>query len=124
MRLWRLGSTHEEGNDAFHRDQDFVWISEKDTKDGKISEIRCDTQKLKYHTEDHDRNAFDSLSWVDRNHVKHRWWVPHSERTACLVHFMKECMGHNSDPLEVMFPSATAKEVWEAREGFHVEKVH
>jgi hypothetical protein len=111
VRGKKEGNNKNEGNDAFHRHQDFVWISESDMKDGRISEIRCDTQKLKYRTEDLDRNAFDRLSRVDRNHVKHRWWVPpHSERTACLVHFVKECMGHNSDPMEVMFPSATAKE--------------
>jgi hypothetical protein len=97
------------GLDAFHRDQDFVWISENNREDGKISEIRSDTRKWKYRTEKQDRKAFHSLFREDQNHVKHRWWEPDWERTACLVHFVNECMAQRSDPFEVMYNSATAK---------------
>ena len=97
------------GLDAFHRDQDFVWISENNREDGKISEIRSDTRKRKYRMEEQDRKAFHSLFREDQNHVKHRWWEPDWERTACLVHFVNECMAQSSDPFEVMYSSATAK---------------
>ena len=97
------------GLDAFHRDQDFVWMSEKNREDGKISEMRSNTRKRKYRTEDQDRKAFHSLSRLDQNHVKHRWWEPDWDRTACLVHFVNECMAQSGDPLEVMYSSATAK---------------
>jgi hypothetical protein len=99
------------GHDAFHKDQDFVWISDETRNNGKITEIRCNSKKAKYRTEDYDRKAYYSLLRVDSNYVTHRWWEPKAtSRTECLVHFVKECLGSNSDPLEVLYSSANAKD--------------
>jgi hypothetical protein len=98
------------GHDAFHRQQDFVWIAQDDRKSGKISEMRHGNKMPKYRLEEDDRDAFHKLSRVDRNDAKHHWWEPIPERQTCLEHFVKECISANSDPLEVMYSSASAKE--------------
>jgi molybdopterin converting factor small subunit len=97
------------GHDAFHKDQDFVWIAQENRNNGKITKIRREDKKPKYRMEDQDRHAFQGLLREDNNCVKHRWWEPKSDRTSCLVHFVHECMHSNSDPLEVMYSSATAQ---------------
>jgi hypothetical protein len=97
------------GHDAFHKDQDFVWIAQENRNNGIISEFRREDKKPMYRSEDQDRHAFHGLLRVDDNCIKHRWWVPKPDRTECLVHFVKECIHSGNDPMEVMYSSAAGK---------------
>jgi hypothetical protein len=92
------------GNDAFHKDQDFVWISEYRADESIITEVHRGNKPV-YRTEDHDRRAFEELPRHDSNPVRHQWWIPRPDRTSCLVHFVNECISNGSDPLEIMFSS-------------------
>jgi hypothetical protein len=97
------------GNDAFHKDQDFLWISEGKGSDGMITEIRRGRRAI-YRTEESDRRDYDSLDHDDSTMIKHRWWLPKPDRTDCLVHFVKECISTGSDPMEVLYSSKKGKE--------------
>ena len=59
------------GHDAFHNDQDFVWIAQENRNNGIISEFRREDKKPMYRSEDQDRHAFHGLLRVDDNCIKH-----------------------------------------------------
>ena len=97
----------QSGKDAYHRDQDFVWISSREINGdvGIINNLRPGRKTLRQN-EDQDKKAFHKIPSGDSNQVKHQWWIPEPNRTDCLVHFVKECLANNSDPLEVMHCSS------------------
>jgi hypothetical protein len=96
------------GNDAFHRDQDFVWIStDYNCEESIITEV-IKGKVTKYRTEKDDRSAVRKLAREDLRQVKHQWWIPEPNRNACLAHFVKECLANGSNPMEVIHPSAVA----------------
>ena len=100
------------GNDAYHRTQDFVWISDARTKNNKtLMEIRSGNEEVLHRTERDDLDAFLSMKLTDEHKVKHKWWIPPPNRSACLIHFVKECMALNDNPMEVLHSShlGTAK---------------
>ena len=103
----RKSSGAATGKDAYHRDQDFVWMSSTDMngKVGIINTIRKGEKTIR-RSETQDRKAFLKLRSGDSNQVQHKWWIPEPNRTDCLVHFVKECLQNNSDPLEVMHCSS------------------
>ena len=83
----------QSGKDAYHRDQDFVWMSstEMNGEVGIINTIRPGKKTI-HRNEDQDRKAFHKIRSGDSNQVKHQWWIPEPNRTDCLVHFVKECL--------------------------------
>jgi hypothetical protein len=48
------------GNDAFHKDQDFLWISEEQGLDCMITEIRRERRPI-YRTDESDHRDFEAL---------------------------------------------------------------
>jgi hypothetical protein len=107
----RAGKGNDPGQDAYHRDQDFVWISsyEKNGDVGIINDLRPGKRTIR-RNEDQDRKAFHKITSGDSNQVKHQWWIPEPNRMDCLAHFVRECLANNSDPLEVMHPSSKGRE--------------
>ena len=99
------------GNDGFHRDQDFVWISmECECEESIINEV-MKGKTIKYRKEeDDDLSAICNLRRDDSNKRKHEWWIPEPNRNACLAHFVKECISNGSNPMEVVHPSAVGKD--------------
>jgi hypothetical protein len=96
------------GNDAFHKDQDFVWISEYRAVKSIITKVHSGENPV-YGTEDDNHSVFQNLPRHDSNQVKHQWWIPKPDRTDCLIHFVNECVSSGSDPLEIMFSSAKGR---------------
>jgi hypothetical protein len=99
------------GTDVYFKAQDFVWISSDHHGDnGIISELRYGSKRAILRPEDKDRNAFHELHREDSNPVRHQWWIPEPDRMECLSHFVKECLASNCNPLEVLHPSANARD--------------
>jgi hypothetical protein len=90
------------GNDAFHKDQDFLWISKEQGSDCMITEIRRGRRPI-YRAEESDCRDFETLNLEDSSRVKHQWWLPEPNRTDCLVHFVNECVDSGSDPPDVFY---------------------
>jgi hypothetical protein len=98
------------GNDGFHRDQDFVWISmECECEESIINEV-TKGKTIKYRKEEDDLSAIHNLRRDDSIKRKHEWWIPEPNRNACLAHFVKECISNGSNPMEVVHPSAVGKD--------------
>ena len=61
------------GTDAYHKDQDFVWISSAlEGDDGIITELRVGMDPIS-RSEEQDRRALQQLRREDKNQVQHRW---------------------------------------------------
>ena len=98
------------GNDGFHRDQDFVWIStDYECEESIITEV-IKGKATKYRKEEDDLSTIQNLRWEDSSENKHQWWIPEPNRNACLAHFVKECISNGSNPMEVVHPSAVGKD--------------
>jgi hypothetical protein len=99
---------NDAGKDAFYEGQDLVWVEDTLDNNEIIKEIQQGMKRPMHRTKCDDRNTLESLHQEDTNKVKHRWWIPPPDKTACLVHFVKECYSNGSDPLEVLAPSASS----------------
>ena len=94
------------GNDGFHRDQDFVWIStDYECEESIITEV-IKGKATKYRNKEDDLTAIQNLTGDNLSQVKHQWWIPEPNRNACLAHFVQECISNGSNPMEVVHPSA------------------
>jgi hypothetical protein len=94
------------GTDAYHKDQDFVWMStDSSANDNTITERRAGSKKAMKRSKDDDHKLLGELCHGDLNEVKHQWWIPKPDRTECLVHFMNECISSGSNPMEVLHSS-------------------
>jgi hypothetical protein len=102
----RATKGHAPGNDAYHKDQDFVWISSDLEEDNPIITELRDGRNIFTRSEEQDRITFQQLMRQDKNKVQHRWWIPKPNRTDCLAHFVKECLANGSNPMEIMHSSA------------------
>jgi hypothetical protein len=97
------------GNDGYHRDQDFVWIStDYECEESIIMEV-IKGRATKYRKEEDDLSSVRTLPRDDSSKVKHRWWIPEPNKNACLKHFVKECLSNGSNPMEVVHPSAVGR---------------
>jgi hypothetical protein len=102
----RAAKGNPPGRDAYHKDQDFVWMStDSSADDNIITEMRAGNKKSMERSEYDDRKLLLELCRGDLNEVKHRWWIPKPDRKECLVHFINECISSGSNPMEVLHSS-------------------
>jgi hypothetical protein len=60
------------GTDAYHKDQDFVWMStDSSANDNTITERRAGSKKAMKRSEDDDHKLLRELCHGDLNEVKH-----------------------------------------------------
>ena len=96
------------GTDAYHKDQDFIWISSGLEGDDSIITELCIGMDPIACSEQQDRSALQQLRWEDKNQVQHHWWLPKPNRNDCLAHFVNECIANGSNPMELLIPSVMA----------------